>query len=117
MSYKYSGSGSSGAMSWFLQRISGVILVAVMIGHFILMHYNIESGHTYEAVLARMQNPFYQMLQITFVILALYHGLQGVWNIIRDFRIPSWLSMTVLSVLILAGIGFGALGVATILHF
>ncbi len=117
MEYKYIGSRGSGSMSWFLQRISGVVLVVVMVGHFILMHYNPEMGHLYDRVYERMQNPYYQMLQIAFVVLALYHGLQGVWNIYRDFKLPSWLNMTVLSLLILLGIGFGALGIANILHF
>lgn len=117
MSYKYIGSRGSGSMSWFLQRISGIVLVFVMVGHFILMHYNPEMGHSFNRVFERMQNPYYQMLQIAFVVLALYHGLQGVWNIYRDFKLPSWLNMAVLAILIVVGVGFGALGIANILHF
>lgn len=104
-------------MSWYLQRVTGVVLFVVTIGHYILMHYHLDSGHTYDAVLARMQNPLYKALQISFVVIGLYHGLSGTWNIFRDFRMPAWLSWTILGILCMAGVGFGALGVATILSF
>ena len=88
MSSKYYGSRGSGAPAWYLQRVSGVALFVVAIGHYILMHYHLDSGHTYDAVLARMQNPLYKALQISFVVLGLYHGLSGTWNIFRDYRMP-----------------------------
>jgi succinate dehydrogenase / fumarate reductase membrane anchor subunit len=117
MSSKYYGSRGSGAPAWYLQRVSGVALFVVAIGHYILMHYHLDSGHTYDAVLARMQNPLYKALQISFVVLGLYHGLSGTWNIFRDYKMPAWLSWTILGLLYLAGISFASLGIATILSF
>ena len=117
MSYKFYQSGKSGASPWFLQRATGLILAIVMIFHYLLMHYNIDSGHTYEAVLARMQNPLYKMLQGTFVVLGLYHGIQGSWNVFRDFKMSPWLSYTLYGLLVFLGIGFGVLGLSTIFKF
>ena len=117
MSSKYYGSRSSGALSWYLQRVTGMVLFVVAIGHYILMHYHLDSGHTYDAVLSRMQNPLYKALQISFVVLGLYHGLSVTWGIFRDYKMPGWLSWTILGLLYIAGIGFGALGIATILSF
>jgi len=117
MSSKYYGSRGSGAPSWYLQRVTGVVLFVVAIGHYILMHYNLDSGHTYDAVLARMQNPLYKMMQITFVVVGLYHGLSGTWNVFRDYKMPGWLSWTILGLLYTAGIAFAGLGIATILSF
>lgn len=117
MSSKYYGSRGSGALSWYLQRVTGIVLFVVAIGHYILMHYHLDSGHTYDAVLSRMQNPLYKALQISFVVLGLYHGLSGTWSIFRDYRMPGWLSWTILGLLYTAGVAFGALGIATILSF
>jgi succinate dehydrogenase / fumarate reductase membrane anchor subunit len=77
MSYKYIGSRSSGANKWFLQRITGIALVILLIGHVLLMHITPESGHTYQAVIARLQNPFWKALDMSFLTIGLWHGLNG----------------------------------------
>jgi succinate dehydrogenase / fumarate reductase membrane anchor subunit len=113
--YKHQNSRSSGSFSWVFQRITGLILVVVMIGHYILMHYNPQSGHTYDAVLARMQSNWYRVLDLTFVVLGMYHGLNGVWGIFRDYKLKSWQSITIVGVLIVAGLAFTLWGIKTIL--
>lgn len=113
--YKHQASRSSGSFSWVFQRITGVILVVILIGHFILMHYTPESGHTYDAVLARMQSNWYRVLDLVFVVLAMYHGLNGVWGIFRDFKLKQWQSVTILSVIIILGLAFTLWGIKTIL--
>ncbi len=113
--YKHQNSRSSGSFSWVFQRITGLILVVVMIGHYILMHYNPQSGHTYDAVLARMQSNWYRVLDLTFVVLGMYHGLNGIWGIFRDYKLKSWQSITIVGVLIVAGLAFTLWGIKTIL--
>jgi len=115
MAYKSVPSKSGGAMPWFLQRVTGVVLLFVMIGHYLLMHYNIDSGHTYSAVLERMQNPFYKGLQMTFVVLGIYHGINGTWSIIRDFELKKGLSWTLYAMLVISGVVFGLIGITTLL--
>ncbi len=95
MALKHITSRSGGAIPWFLQRVTGVVLLFVMIGHYLLMHYNIDSGHSYAAVLERMQNPFYKGLQMTFLVLGIYHGLNGTWSIIRDFKMKRATAWTI----------------------
>lgn len=113
--YKHQNSRSSGSFSWIFQRVSGLILVVVIIGHYILMHYTPESGHTYDAVLARMQSNWYRVLDLTFVVLGMYHGLNGIWGIFRDFRLKPWQSVTILSMIIVLGLAFTLWGIKTIL--
>ncbi len=113
--YRHQNSRSSGSFSWVFQRVTGLILVVVMIGHYILMHYNPQSGHTYDAVLARMQSNWYRVLDLTFVVLGMYHGLNGIWGIFRDYKLKSWQSITVVGVLIVAGLAFTLWGIKTIL--
>jgi succinate dehydrogenase / fumarate reductase membrane anchor subunit len=79
------------------------------------MHYHPESGHTYDAVLIRMQSSWYRVLDLTFVVLAMYHGLNGVWSIFRDYRLKPWQTITVLSVIIILGLSFTLWGIKTIL--
>jgi succinate dehydrogenase membrane anchor subunit len=113
--YKHSNSRSSGSFSWVFQRVTGLILVIVMIGHYILMHYNPSSGHTYDAVLARMQSNWYRVLDLTFVVLGMYHGLNGIWGIFRDYKLKSWQTVTIMSIIIIGGLAFTLWGIKTIL--
>jgi succinate dehydrogenase / fumarate reductase membrane anchor subunit len=113
--FKYQHSSGSGSFNWVVQRITGIILVIVLISHYILMHFNPESGHTYDAVLARMQSNWYRVLDLTFVVLAMYHGLNGVWSIFRDYKLKPWQSITVISLLIIFGLAFTLWGIKTIL--
>ena len=104
--FKFNSSKESGSRSWILQRITGVALVVLMIGHYILMHYQPESVHTYCAVLVRMQFSWYRIIDLTFVTLGLYHGLNGICGIFRDYNMKPWLNLTVISLLIIIGIAF-----------
>ena len=81
-----------------------------MIGHYVLMHYTPESGHTYDAVLGRMQYSWYRIIDITFVTLAMYHGLNGVWGIFRDYNLKTWQNYAIVTALIVFGIAFVAWG-------
>ncbi len=113
--FKYNRTSGSGSFSWIFQRATGIVLVIVMIGHYILMHYNPQSGHTYDAVLARMQSNWYRVLDLTFVVLGMYHGLNGLWSIFRDYRLKPWQTITAMSLLIIFGLAFTLWGIKTIL--
>ena len=117
MAYRQVSSKSGGALSWFLQRVTGIVLLFVMIGHYLLMHYNIDSGHTYSAVLSRMQNPFYKGLQMTFVVVGIYHGVNGTWSVVRDFKLKKSVSWTIYALLVISGVVFGLIGITTLMSF
>ena len=114
--YKFQSSRSSGSFSWVMQRITGIVLVVVMISHYILMHYHPENGHTYEAVLARMQSSWYRVLDLTFIVLGMYHGLNGIWAIFRDYRLKQWQTITILSLITIFGVAFTLWGIKTIIQ-
>jgi len=115
--YKHTGSRGSGAPGWVLQRITGILLVVVVIGHYFVMHADPASGHTYAAVLERMHHPFWKMFDLTFITIGLWHGLNGTWGIFRDYEMKPAVSLTVYGIIILSGIAFWVLGVNTILSF
>lgn len=117
MIYKHLGSRSSGAPGWLFQRITGLVLAVAMVGHYILMHYTPSSGHEFASTFARMQNPWWKVFYLTFVVVGLYHGLNGVWSIFRDYKMKRWQSMTILGFILIAGISFAVFGFMNVLSF
>jgi succinate dehydrogenase / fumarate reductase, membrane anchor subunit len=77
------------AFNWYLQRITGAALLVLLIMHFWVEHYSVEArtqGITYEVVQNRFfRNPWFVAIDLSFLFIALYHGLNGVRNIILDF--------------------------------
>ncbi len=114
---------NSGAFGWYFQRVTGVVIVFLFIGHFWVQHMPteylsdkaeyekireaykqkypeyqkaIEEGiisearegeHliTYEKVITRLSNPFWKLFNILFLVFGLYHGFNGIFNIIDDY--------------------------------
>lgn len=76
------------AISWQAQRITGLLLLPLLIAHFWVEHFMtaaLRHGHlTYQAILMRIANPWWQGIDIAFLLLALYHGLNGVMGIVLD---------------------------------
>ena len=113
--FKHQESRNSGSFSWTFQRISGIVLVVIMISHYILMHWSPENGKSYEAVLARMQSNWYRVFDLTFVVLGMYHGLNGIWSIFRDYKLKPWQTITALTIIVISGLAFTLWGIKTIL--
>lgn len=113
----YTKARKSGAPGWMLQRISGIALVLLTIGHYILMHYNPKSGHDFSETADRLANPMFAGLYILFIIIGMYHGVQGMWNIIRDFKLRKSISWTLYGVLVTLAIIFVGIGINTLLTF
>lgn len=113
----YSHSRRSGASRWWLVRITGLALIPLLVGHYILMHYNPASGHDYGETASRLASPWFKGLYLSFITIGMYHGLIGMWNIIRDYKMKPIVGMTIFGILIVAGTVFLALGWNTILSF
>jgi succinate dehydrogenase hydrophobic membrane anchor protein len=113
----YSRSRKSGSSAWFWQRITGIALVILTVGHYILMHYNPASGHDYGETASRLSMPIFKAVYLGFITIGMYHGLQGVWNVIRDFKLRPMVSMWLFGIIMVAGIFFVAWGWNTILTF
>ena len=100
-----------------LQRITGLALVILTVGHYIMMHYNPVSGHDYGETADRLASPMFKGMYLLFITIGMYHGLQGVWNVIRDFKLKTWLAWTLFGTIVLAGIVFLGIGYNTMLTF
>jgi succinate dehydrogenase hydrophobic anchor subunit len=76
-------------MWWYVQRITGALLVILLAAHFWVEHFMnktmLRGDLSYENILSRISNPVWQAIDISFLIVALIHGLNGLRNIILDF--------------------------------
>ncbi|MBU1205433.1 MAG: succinate dehydrogenase, hydrophobic membrane anchor protein [Proteobacteria bacterium] len=108
---------NSGALRWLLQRISGIALLVVLLVHFGVTHYFPGGDVTYQKVVLRLSQPFWKFLNLTFLVLCLYHGLNGGLSILEDYLEKGWSRVTLFSVLLIGGLALLALGTLTILAF
>src|SRR5215467_8197821 len=97
------------ALNWYLQRITGAALVVLLAAHFWVEHFmsaELRRGNlTYEAILGRISNPLWQFIDIAFLLVALYHGLNGLRNIILDYsRVGRRAAQVLSGALVLAGV-------------
>jgi len=79
-------SSRTGSAQWLMQRISAVALIFLAFLHFGIQHFTPDAVSTGLTVSARANNPWWQAYYIVFVVLALYHGVNGVVGIIRDYK-------------------------------
>ena len=78
----------SGSGQWLMQRVSAVLLVGLATVHFSLQHFTSDAVSTGLTVAARLNNPYWQAFYVVFIVLAMYHGLNGVVGILRDYNPP-----------------------------
>ena len=95
-------------IEWYLQRITGALLIVLLTAHFWVEHFmsaELRRGDlTYDSILGRISNPVWQFIDISFLLVALYHGLNGLRNIILDYsRIGRGAAQAVSLVLVAAG--------------
>ena len=80
---------SRNVIGWYLQRITGAALLLLLVAHFWVEHFmnaELRRGElTYELIAGRISNPLWQRIDIAFLLIALYHGLNGVRNIVLDY--------------------------------
>ncbi len=113
----YAKGKKSGASAWMWQRITGLALVVLTIGHYIMMHYEPKSGHDYGSTASRLSDPVFKGMYLGFITIGMYHGVQGCWNVIRDFKLKPWLSYTLFGTLVILAFIFLGIGYNTVFTF
>lgn len=105
------------ALNWYLQRITGLALLILLILHFWVEHFTAdvraEGGLTFEIVQQRFfRNPWFVTIDIAFLLVALYHGLNGVRNIIFDIgKLTRGYKLAVTIALITLGLTIASWGI------
>jgi len=78
------GLSSGGSFDWFFQRISGIILLFMLLTHFILLHFSgIELR--FDEVKHHLAQPFWKVFDLSFLVLGTYHAVKGLFMILHDY--------------------------------
>lgn len=74
-------------VAWLFQLITALFMVFFLGVHLVLMHAYGISNILIQAILERLQDPWWKAFYIVFVISIAYHGLNGLRGIILDLGI------------------------------
>jgi succinate dehydrogenase / fumarate reductase membrane anchor subunit len=111
------GIGSGGAFAWFFQRISGVFLLLALLAHFWVLHYTGDGEITFKIVAERLATPLWKTIDLTFLMLAIIHGFNGIIMNIHDYVHHKNIRLVLVSAVWVVGIIIGILGALTIVTF
>lgn len=114
MNKNFKESSKSGAIAWLLQRITAVVLFIILMYHFVFYHFISKGNYPWEEVVAKMQSPWFNLLQFIFLLTALFHGLNGVWMVTEDYIHNKTWRMIVFSLILLGGLALFFVGILTV---
>ena len=107
---------SGGAVAWFLQRLSGLVLLVLLLVHFAVLHGG-DGLVTYEKVVSRLATPAWKTFDLLFLVLGIFHGMNGFLMVIRDYAAPGWKRGALYAAVVVAGAVFLILGCLTVIPF
>ena len=105
--------------TWYFMRISGLLLVFLVLGHFTIVHL-IGGGIDrvdFAFVSGRWSNPLWQVWDWLMLFLGLLHGANGMKTIINEYVHRSGPRVALKSTLYVLTLIFILLGTAVILTF
>ncbi|MFQ5965171.1 MAG: hypothetical protein ACE5KZ_12930 [Candidatus Scalinduaceae bacterium] len=80
--------GKGRALSWFIQRLTGLVLGFGVIFHFLMFHYfGYKAGLTYLEARERLISPEWITFYSVLLGMALFHGMNGLWGIFLDYNL------------------------------
>jgi len=111
-------SGGFETFSWFFFRVSGILLIFLVIFHLIIMHVTTDVAKTtYDFVVARYSNPLWRLYDWLLLTLALLHGMNGLRIVIDDYVRSRSARLTLLSIAGILTLVFLMLGTITLITF
>lgn len=99
---------------WKCQRASGAFLLVMMPAHFLFMHLNPAVGKDSAVIIARMQNFFVKIIDLTMVLAAVYHGGYGLFSVGKDYIASRPLQILMAALVAAAMVLFAWIGVKII---
>ena len=92
---------------WLLQRITGLLLAVCLITHTVVIHFSGHSPVDMTVVHDRLKDNFWLVFYAVFLGATLFHGLNGFYEVIDDYK-PGHRLQALLAV-VLWGVGLVAL--------
>ena len=75
------------AIGWLWQRITGILLAFFVIVHLNILHFNGRKFIDFTVVKQRIgSSDWWTVFYAVFSVTVLFHGLNGVWQVIADYR-------------------------------
>jgi succinate dehydrogenase / fumarate reductase, membrane anchor subunit len=72
--------------SWLFMRVSGVLLVVLVLVHFAIMHiFTPTEQVNFAFVEARFSNPFWRIYDLVMLFLGVFHGMNGMRVVADDY--------------------------------
>jgi len=105
----YRTASNAGAFNWLFQRISGILIAIVLVIHLGAVHFGASP--------VDLGSPSWKVFHLVFVVLLLYHILNGVWLLVEDYVQTNWLRVSLFGVAWIVGLVFLILGVVTLVPF
>lgn len=105
-------------LAWMMQRCTAVLLLVLVSVHFGIMHFVDPSIHyDFASSSLRLKSVLYFIVDGGLLVMGLFHGLNGIRNIILDYwpkhgRVAAW----VLSLIGVVAAGYGATGLMAFLN-
>ncbi len=111
-----------GVLFWLLQRLSGLLLAIFLFTHVKVLHWDFDFTTQglldFTFVIDRLQgNVGWSVFYFLFIISALFHGLNGLWAVVLDFRPSKIIQKVWLVVLWVMGILAAYYGFTTLSAF
>ena len=104
--------------AWLFMRVSGIVLIIMVLIHFAIMHVITDIRDINFAFVAkRFATPFWISYDLAMLILALFHGLNGLRTIIDDYVTSRPWRVMWLSALYVVGLVFLVVGAVTLVTF
>ena len=93
-------SGKFNIYNWIFQRISGILLLLLVGLHLLRMHGYNQDTWIYRVLLQYINNSTWKIIDISFLVLVVYHGMYGIYSLARDY-INKSVFVRVISVLLI----------------
>ena len=102
----------AGLWPWLLQRVSALFLILGLGGHFLAVHFFVDKNRmlTFGEIASRMASPGWLIFDGLLLLAGLYHGLNGVNNVLRDHIRSKGARTGIGWLLFLLGAGLAAYG-------
>lgn len=111
------GGENLGLWSWFLQRLTGILLVFYLFIHLWVLHYANMGKVTFDEILQRLQSPAFVIFDLTLLALVIFHALNGVRIVLIDFGLSNRAQKAVFWGLMTLGLGLFLFGVYALWPF
>ncbi len=115
---KKPANGGFETFSWYFFRVSGIVLIFMVIIHLIIMHAsNDVACTTYDFVAIRYENPLWRLYDWVLLTLSLLHGMNGLRIVIDDYVHTRGARLALMSAMGVLTLAFFMLGTITLITF